>query len=50
MCYDKVEKKKGAKRMVRQRLVVKVGTSTLLRESGGVNLREMDALAGSSPT
>ena len=28
-----------------QRIVVKVGTSTLLRESGGVNLREMDALA-----
>ena len=28
-----------------QRLVVKVGTSTLLREGGGVNLREMDALA-----
>ncbi len=28
-----------------QRIVVKVGTSTLLRESGGVNFREMDALA-----
>ncbi len=28
-----------------RRVVVKVGTSTLLRESGGVNLREMDALA-----
>jgi len=31
--------------MDRQRLVVKVGTSTLLRQGGGVNLREMDALA-----
>lgn len=28
-----------------QRLVIKVGTSTLLRQGGGVNLREMDALA-----
>ncbi len=28
-----------------QRLVIKVGTSTLLREGGGVNLRRMDALA-----
>ncbi|MCI8475384.1 MAG: glutamate 5-kinase [Oscillospiraceae bacterium] len=28
-----------------RRLVVKVGTSTLLRQGGGVNLREMDALA-----
>ena len=28
-----------------QRLVVKVGTSTLLREGGGVNFREMDVLA-----
>lgn len=28
-----------------QRLVIKVGTSTLLREGGGVNFREMDALA-----
>lgn len=28
-----------------RRIVVKVGTSTLLREGGGVNLREMDALA-----
>lgn len=28
-----------------QRLVVKVGTSTLLHGGGGVNLREMDALA-----
>lgn len=26
-------------------MVVKVGTSTLLREGGGINLREMDALA-----
>ncbi|WP_251445374.1 glutamate 5-kinase [Vermiculatibacterium agrestimuris] len=31
--------------MEKKRLVVKVGTSTLLREGGGVNLREMDALA-----
>ena len=31
--------------MNKQRLVVKVGTSTLLRQGGGVNLREMDALA-----
>ena len=31
--------------MDRIRIVVKVGTSTLLREGGGVNLREMDALA-----
>jgi len=28
-----------------RRIVVKVGTSTLLREGGGVNFREMDALA-----
>ncbi len=28
-----------------QRLVVKVGTSTLLRSGGGINLRRMDALA-----
>ncbi len=28
-----------------RRMVVKVGTSTLLREGGGVNFREMDALA-----
>lgn len=31
--------------MNRQRLVIKVGTSTLLRQGGGVNLRAMDALA-----
>ena len=31
--------------MDKQRLVIKVGTSTLLRQGGGVNLREMDALA-----
>ena len=31
--------------MDNMRIVVKVGTSTLLREGGGVNLREMDALA-----
>ena len=31
--------------MEKKRLVIKVGTSTLLREGGGVNLREMDALA-----
>ena len=31
--------------MDKQRLVIKVGTSTLLRQGGGVNLREMDSLA-----
>lgn len=31
--------------MDRQRLVIKVGTSTLLRQGGGVNFREMDSLA-----
>ena len=31
--------------MEKKRLVIKVGTSTLLRQGGGVNLREMDALA-----
>lgn len=31
--------------MNRQRLIIKVGTSTLLRQGGGVNFREMDALA-----
>ena len=31
--------------MEAQRIVVKVGTSTLLREGGGVNLRRMDGLA-----
>ena len=31
--------------MKTRRLVVKVGTSTLLREGGGVNLRRMDTLA-----
>ena len=31
--------------MDKQRLVIKVGTSTLLRQGGGVNFREMDALA-----
>jgi len=36
---------KEARGMEKQRLVVKVGTSTLLRAGGGVNFREMDALA-----
>lgn len=36
---------RGQKKMNGQRLVIKVGTSTLLRAGGGVNLREMDALA-----
>ena len=31
--------------MDKQRLVIKVGTATLLRQGGGVNLREMDSLA-----
>ncbi len=39
--------RKGSQHMSQaaKRIVVKVGTSTLLREGGGVNFREMDALA-----